>query len=218
MIASGLMAAVFLAVYLILNSGLRFYRLNSDTNERQREILSFLSRLNLSMQNTQSSLIFVDGVGAAAVPGPGTTYANSRGIAYAIPFNARNQADFEPTTKKLLWHAYGVYTVYPDGDLRWQRLENAGARTPGAPLTNPPNPAATTPPATPAEQLTGSPRGLLLARKVTGLHFTRHDAGEAIGNGHVLKSTYYEVVVECGKKNDNLGYWIQMRSSFFPRN
>ena len=39
-----------------------------------------------------------------------------------------------------------------------------------------------------------------------------------LSNGRKTKKPFYEVTIECGKKGDPLGYWIQLKSSFFPRN
>lgn len=215
-IASSLMVLVFLCVWMIVDKGVRFYRLNSDANDRQRDVLFFLSRLNMVMQNTQPALMFIDSASPAPPTGP-FTYTNSRGISYCSPFNEAGQAKFDPVSRQLMWQAYGCFYLRPDGDVRWVRAMMATLTSPNAETISPPAPDATVPAFVPAT-FTGGTQGKLVARNVTNLEFRRHEVGEIQPNGRATQERFYDVVVECGKRNDPLGYWIQLKSSFYPRN
>ena len=215
-IASALMVLVFVSVYLIVDKGMRFYRLNSDANDRQRGVLLFMSRLNGVMQNTQPALIYIDSSSPAPATGP-FTYNNSRGISYADPFNAAGQAQFEPLSRQLLWQGYGCFFLMPNGELRWLKLSMSSMTSPNAPTISPAPPNLTSPAMVPASLLS-SVQGKLLCKDVTKLTFVRHEAGEIQANGRAAQKRFYDVVVECGKRNDPLGYWIQLSSSFYPRN
>jgi hypothetical protein len=216
MISSGLILLVFLGVYLILDRGLRFFRLNSDANERQREALAFLTRLNVTMQNTRSDLIYVEAASGSSptgvAPAP-TVYPSALGIACAVAQDPNGRFLFEPPDyKKLLWHAHAVFFLTADGQLRFIRKELTPATsTPQSPLLAGQTPGVYT--ATPQA-------GIVLAKQVSKLSFTHHHAGELLPGSppRTLAKDYFDVVIECGKRGDPLGYWIQLRSAFFPRN
>lgn len=215
-VASALISIIFIGVFLIVDKGMRFYRLNSDANDRQRGVLMFLSKLNQAMQNTQPALIFVD----SPAPAPATgahTYSNSRGLAYAIPFNEKGQAEFDPTSRQLFWQGYGCFFLKPNGELRWIATYMSGLTSPNAKTIAPPTPDTTVPAMIPATFVGGS-QGKLLARDVTALTFKRHEAGETLPNGRPSLRRFYDVEVECGRRNDPQGYWIKLVTSFYPRN
>lgn len=217
LIAVSLMLAIFVGVFLILDRGLRFYRLNSDVNDRQRGVLLFLARLNVAMQNTQASLVFVDP--PTGIPPSGAVqYNDSQGLSYASPFDSAGKPNFDVTTHRLLWQAYGCFYRTPNDELRWVKQDNTTLANPNGPTDSPPPPELTSPPFTPSHfATTGS--GNLIAKDVTRLDFVLHQAGDTPpGYSQPLKSAYYDVAIECGKQGDPNGYWIRVQSSFYPRN
>lgn len=213
-ISTALVSIVFVAVFLIIDKGMRFYRLNSDANESQRGVLSFLSRLNSALQNSAPQFIFID---CPTPPGSGFgPYPNSRGISYATPFDASGKARFD-IARQLYWQGYGCFYIENDQSLRYISRFASQLTNPNQETISPPTPDGASPPIAPAAFI-GSKQGLLLAKNVTGLNFVVHDKNEILPNGRKTKKQFYEVTVECGKKGDPLGYWIQLKSSFFPRN
>lgn len=209
-IATALISIVFIAVFLIVDKGMRFYRLNTDANDTQRGVLAFLSRLNSAMQNTSPSLIYIDT--ATTPPTTGNwDYGTSRGLAYATPFNAQGAASYN-IAKQLYWQGYGCFYLDGQDSLRFVNKYNSQLTDPSSEDASPPAPQLTTPPMTPAHFASGT-EGLLLAKRVTSLTFRRVEA-----SGLSQKQRFYEVTVECGKRGDPLGYWIQLSSSFYPRN
>jgi hypothetical protein len=209
-ISTALVSVIFLAVFLVVDKGMRFYRLNNDANDTQRGVLAFLSRLNTVMQNTSPSLIFID---SATVPGPtgDWDYGESRGLAYATPFDANGAASYS-VAKALYWQGYGCFYLDSQNSMRYILKYNGQLTSPHGEDTSPPAPNLTLPPMTPAHFGTTT-EGILLAKNVTSLTFKRKDA-----SGLTQRQRYYEVSVECGKKGDPLGFWMQMSSSFYPRN
>ncbi|MBS2034946.1 hypothetical protein JST97_08155 [bacterium] len=213
-ISTALVSIVFLAVFLIIDKGMRFYRLNTEANDCQRGVLSFLSRLNSALQNSAPQLIFIDS--PAPPPSGFGSYPNSRGISYASPFDSSGKARFD-TMRQLYWQGYGCFYVDNEGQMRYLARFAAQLTTPNQETINPPPPQDAAPPVVPASFLS-SKQGLLLAKNITGLTFVKHDKDEVQPNGRKSKKAFYEVTVECGRKGDPLGYWIQLHSSFFPRN
>jgi len=213
-ISTALVSIVFLAVFLIIDKGLRFYRLNTDANDCQRGVLTFLSRLNLQMQNTRSNFVFIDS--PSPPPGGFGPYPNSRGISYITPFDGSGKASFD-VARQLYWQGYGCFYVDNSRSLRYVTRSNAQLTNPDKETINPPTPDLAAPPMTPATFLSGT-EGLLLAKNVTNLSFHYHDKDEVMAGGKKSKKEYFDVTVECGKKGDPLGYWIQLKTSFFPRN
>lgn len=213
-VSTALISIVFVAVFLIIDKGMRFYRLNTDANECQRGVLTFLSRLNSALQNSAPQFIFID---CASPPPSGFgTFANSRGIAFASPFDAAGKARFD-TARQLYWQGYGCFYLDDDRNLRYLAKFATQMTDPNEETISPPSPQDATPPITPAAFI-GTKQGVLLAKNVTDLNFVRHDKDETLSNGRKTKKQFYEVTIECGKKGDPLGYWIQLKSSFFPRN
>ena len=213
-ISTALVSIVFLAVFLIVDKGMRFYRLNSDANECQRGVLAFLSRLNSALQNSAPQFIFID---CASPPGSGFgPYSNSRGISYATPFDAAGKARFD-TNRQLYWQGYGCFYIDNDQSLRYVARFAPQMTDPSQETISPPTPDGATPTITPAAFI-GTGQGVLLAKNVTDMDFVKHDKDETLSNGRKTKKQFYEVTIECGKKGDPLGYWIQLKSSFFPRN
>lgn len=213
-ISTALVSIVFLAVFLIIDKGLRFYRLNSDANDSQRGVLTFLSRLNSALQNSAPQFIFID---CATPPGSGFgPYPNSRGISYATPFDAAGKARFD-TARQLYWQGYGCFYIDDDRSLRYLSRFSSQMTDPNQETISPPAPEDAVPPVTPAAFI-GTRQGVLLAKNVTDLAFVKHDKDEILSNGRRTRKPFYEVTIECGKKGDPLGYWIQLKSSFFPRN
>lgn len=213
-ISTALVSIVFLAVFLIIDKGMRFYRLNSDANECQRGVLAFLSRLNSALQNSAPQFIFID---CASPPPSGIgAYANSRGISYASPFDAAGKARFD-TNRQLYWQGYGCFYIDDDRNLRHLSRFTNQLTDPNQETISPPAPEDANPPITPASFIS-TKQGVLLAKNVTDMDFVKHDKDETLSNGRKTKKPFYEVTIECGKKGDPLGYWIQLKSSFFPRN
>ena len=213
-ISTALVSIVFLAVFLIIDKGLRVYRLNSDANDSQRGGLTFLSRLNSALQNSAPQFIFID---CATPPGSGFgPYPNSRGISYATPFDAAGKARFD-TARQLYWQGYGCFYIDDDRSLRYLSRFSSQMTDPNQETISPPAPEDAVPPVTPAAFI-GTRQGVLLAKNVTDLAFVKHDKDEILSNGRRTRKPFYEVTIECGKKGDPLGYWIQLKSSFFPRN
>lgn len=216
-VASALILMVFLGVYLILDKGLRFYRLNSDANDRQREALAFLSRLNTVMQNSRSSLVYPECATAPVVAAPTPTlYDFALGISCAVALTPDGKAQFEaPPQERLLWQGYVVFFLNPQRELRYLRRENSAIPAVGGPTPDPQSPQVVG--MVPSALMTASP-STLLCKEVTRLAFTHHHKDEDLGGGRKLRSDYFDVVLECGKQNDPLGYWIQLRTACMPRN
>lgn len=213
-ISTALVSIVFLAVFLIIDKGMRFYRLNTEANDCQRGVLTFLSRLNSALQNSAPQFIFIDS--PAAPPSGIGTFPNSRGIAYATPFDPNGKARFD-LARQLYWQGYGCFYVDDDRQMRYLARFAGQLTNPNQESISPPAPQDATPPVIPASFLS-SKQGILLAKNITDLSFVKHDKDETLPNGRKTKKAYYEVTVECGRKGDPLGYWIQLHSNFFPRN
>jgi hypothetical protein len=213
-ISTALVSIVFLAVFLIIDKGMRFYRLNTEANDCQRGVLTFLSRLNAALQNSAPQFIYIDS------PSPPPTgigaFPNSRGIAYATPFDANGKARFD-VARQLYWQGYGCFYVDNARQMHYLARFASQLTNPNQESISPPAPQDATPPVVPASFLS-STEGLLLAKNITDLSFVKHDKNETLPNGRKTKRAYFEVTVECGRKGDPLGYWIQLHSSFFPRN
>lgn len=213
-ISTALVSIVFLAVFLIIDKGMRFYRLNTEANDCQRGVLTFLSRLNSALQNSAPQFVFID---CAAPPPSGIgAFPNSRGIAYATPFDPNGKARFD-VNRQLYWQGYGCFYVDGDKQMRYLARFAAQLTDPNQEDISPPPPQDATPPVIPASFIS-SKQGILLAKNITDLNFVKHDKDETQPNGRKSKKAYFEVTVECGRKGDPLGYWIQLHSSFFPRN
>ncbi|MFN8611447.1 MAG: type II secretion system protein [Vulcanimicrobiota bacterium] len=213
-ISVALISIVFLAVFLIIDKGMRFYRLNTEANDCQRGVLTFLSRLNSSLQNSAPQFIFID---SPAPPPSGLgTYPNSRGIAFATPFDSTGKARFD-NLRQLYWQGYGCFYVDDQREMRFLARYTAQLVDPNQENISPPPPQNATPAIIPASFL-NEKKSQLLAKNITDLSFVKHDKDEVLPNGRKSKKPYYEVTVECGRKGDPLGYWLQLHSSFFPRN
>ena len=209
-ISTALVSIIFVAVFLIVDKGMRFYRLNSDANDTQRGVLAFLSRLNTVMQNTSPSLIYIDT--ATTPPTTGNwDYGSSLGISYATPFDMNGAASYN-VAKQLYWQGYGCFYRDTQNTLRFIAKYNPQLSNPNVADVSPPAPNLTSPPMSPAH-FTNTTEGILLAKNVTALTFRRVDA-----SGLTQKQRYYEVSVECGRRGDPLGFWMQLSSSFYPRN
>lgn len=207
MISTALIAVVFVAVFAVMVKGLRFFRLTSDAQDRQREALNFVSRLSAQLLNSRPSLIYVP-----SGPSPA-------GISYATPITQIGTVRYEPTgALRLLWQAYGVFYIDANRNMRWLRQEmGTSTATPVGPF------AAGVRPETFAASSTS---GVLIVKDVTRFTVQRWPVGTLVGGpggvgaagGLPSKSDFYDVVLELGKRDDPLGYWLQVRSSFYPRN
>lgn len=204
LVVSALMLIIIIGVYMILHKGMQFYRLNESVNDRQRSVLFMLSRLNGELQDGNADLIFVD---PPVAPGADPeVHSPSKGLSYGIALNESGQAEFD-SEQRLYWQANGCFFLRPDGDFRWVRVNYPGGRT-IAPLT--PDLSGVTP-----QSLVGTSSGKLLAREITALAIHVRRTNEA---GQALSKPVYEFIVECGRKNDRNGYWLELRSSVYPRN
>lgn len=220
MICSGLMSLIFLGTYMIMDHGLRFFRLNGEANDAQRGVLLFFSRLGAVTQNTRDTLIYVDPFHAIA-PTDKTVqaYDPSQGIAYVSPFDRQNQLQFDGTTKQQLWQQYGTFYLTPDKELRWVGKWMNETSFPGHPVDAPPGPDGCVPSMKP-DSVLSYPHSQLLTRNVTRLAFKYHQVGEVVSVSPpvVAKNSWYEVEIECGRKGDNLSYWTRLQSGFYPKN
>jgi len=204
LVVSAIMMMIIIGVYMILHKGMQFYRLNASINDRQRSVLFMLSRLNGELQDGNSDLIFVDPpVVGGADP---EVHTPSKGLSYGIALNEAGQAEFD-ADQRLYWQANGCFFLRPDGDFRWVRVNYPGGRT-IAPLT--PDLSGITP-----QSLAGTTSGKLIAREITALTINVRRTNEA---GQTLDKPVYEFIVECGRKGDSNGYWLELRSSVYPRN
>jgi len=212
LVSSALMFFIMVSVYEVLTYGMKFYRLNTAVNDRQRSVLFFLAKLNGVLQNTQTSLVsidpFVPTPMALVAPNavPVLSYAPSKGISFCDALNDQGQAELD-LTNKLYWHAYDCFFLLPNGQIRFIR-KSIVPKTVAPAL-----PQGAAPPGSFTQT-----DGTLIGTDVTALEFRMHQVGEKQPNGKPLGSAYYDVIVECGTKGDPNGYWIRLSSSVYPRN
>ncbi|MBN9418044.1 MAG: hypothetical protein J0I12_21525 [Candidatus Eremiobacteraeota bacterium] len=138
-------------------------------------------------------------------------YGSSLGISYATPFDINGAASYN-VAKQLYWQGYGCFYRDTQNTLRFIAKYNPQLSNPNVEDVSPPAPNLTSPPMSPAH-FTNTTEGILLAKNVTALTFRRIEA-----TGLTQKQRYYEVSVECGRRGDPLGFWMQLSSSFYPRN
>lgn len=203
-VVSAIMVGILIGVYMILVRGLQFYRLNATINDRQRAVLFALARLNTEIQDSSPDLIFVDPPSAGGADPQ--VHSPSRGLSYAMALNDLGQAEYDASLK-LYWQANGCFFLRNDGEFRWVRQNLPGGRT-TSPLT--PDLAGVTP-----ASLIGGQSGKLLAQDISKFSVNVRRTNEA---GQTLDRPVYEFVIECGLKDDPSGYWLELRSSTFPRN
>jgi hypothetical protein len=202
MLASAIMAGIFISVWLIMDRGVRFYRLTSDAQSRQREALNFVTRLSTQLLNSRPALVYLS-----------STPATSAGISYATPEKADGAIAFETSgARRLLWSAYGCYYINSQRDLRWFRQEIA------TPTATPQTPFAA---GVRPEDMAANSNGVLLVRNVTLLEVIKRPIGTTINTPlgpRPSENEFFDIRLELGKRDDPLGYWLQIRSSFYPRN
>lgn len=148
LICCGLMSIIMVAVTLVLTRGMRFYRINTEMQEAQRQAMLMLLTIAADIQNTRSSLL----------------YFNSSGVSFADPYNDSNIFEFDNLNNLLYWHAYRTYYI-TGREFRYIRQNFPKTTSP-----SPPNLA--TPPVTP-QSYAGVTNSKLLLNDVSAFNVTK---------------------------------------------
>jgi hypothetical protein len=148
LICCGLMSIIMLAVTLVLTRGLRFYRINTEMQEAQRQAMLMLLTIAADIQNTRSSLL----------------YFNSSGVSFADPYNDANIFEFDNLNNLLYWHAYRTYYIT---GREFRYIRQSFPRT-----TSPSPPNLATPAVTP-EGYAGITTSKLLLSDVSAFNVTK---------------------------------------------
>ena len=184
---------VLIAVYEILLHGFQFYRLNTAMNDAQRSALFLLASFNTNLQNAQIGLTY-----------PDPSSPSSLGISYVDPFDDSGKTQFDNVQKVILWQAYGIYYLNPNGDVRLIRVKiNPPTSTPLAPQIVAPSQMI-------PSSFVGQNTGKLIAQNISRLSFLFFPTNATKG--------FYVITVESGQKGNPDNYWIRVQTSVFPRN
>lgn len=201
-VASSLMFLVLACVYWFVIASYQYFRIISDSSDRQRDMLFLLTRLNSVLQNSRPEYIYVDPSG--------------KGVSFASPFEVNGQVNFQedPIThqSKIVWQAYEAVYLMPDGKVRYGRLPI------GAPsiTIQPPDLAGAKP--TDFIALGGSGDRLLCSH-VSKLRIDELAVGATLPtSGTPAEKICYFLQVEVGNAADPSGYWMQLESVATPRN
>jgi hypothetical protein len=189
LICCGLMSVIMLGVTLVLTRGMRFYRINMEMQESQRQAMLMLLTIAADIQNTRSSLL----------------YFNSSGVSFADPYNDSNIFEFDTANDLLYWHAYRTYYV-TGREFRYIREKIPKT-------TNPAPPDQAVPPVTP-QGYAGVTTSKLLLSDVSAFNVTKRLKDTTKSELQDL----YIVNVEIGRKGDKDWFWLALTTATSPRN